>query len=59
MRIKRKIQIVTASYQALAVMLLTPLASLADETTPTGFSNNKLENFEQVIYGAPRKNLST
>src|ERR1700733_15022710 len=59
MRITRKIQIVTASYQSVAIMLCTPLVGLADQTTPTGFSGSKLDNFEQVIYGAPRKNLST
>ena len=62
MGIKRKIQLVTASYKACAIVLFSPLAGLANETTavtPTGFSNNKLDNFEQVIYGAPRKNLST
>ena len=26
---------------------------------PTGLGGSKLDNFEQVIYGAPRKNLST
>ncbi|MBS1990956.1 MAG: tetratricopeptide repeat protein [Cyanobacteria bacterium SZAS LIN-3] len=58
MRIKKNIQIVTAASQALALAFLIPLASFADETPPTAFSNNKLDNFEQVIYGAPRKNLS-
>jgi len=58
MRIKRNLQIVTATSQALALILFAPLASLADGDTPIGFHNDKLDNFEQVIYGAPRKNLS-
>jgi len=58
MRIKRNLQIVTAASQALALILFAPLASLADAESPIGFHNDKLDNFEQVIYGAPRKNLS-
>ncbi|MBU6450666.1 MAG: tetratricopeptide repeat protein [Cyanobacteria bacterium REEB67] len=57
MIIKRKLQILTAATQALAIITMSPLASLAD-SSPIGFDNNKLDNFEQVIYGAPRKNMS-
>jgi tetratricopeptide (TPR) repeat protein len=62
MGIRKKLQIVTASYQVAAIMLLTPLSGMAEETpqsAPTGLGGTKLDNFEQVIYGAPRKNLST
>ncbi len=60
MGINRKIQIAAASYQVAAVMFLAPLSSLAqDGASPVGFKGDKLDNYEQVIYGAPRKNLST